>query len=360
MQLNGPQRGAFREALMDAFTVFTFQQMLEERIDKRYYAYAPVNADFSTMLFAVVDGANREGWIDQLVIKARETVPGNAKLAAFCLPLGLTAVRKEDRSKLEEIIRKNVAFLDVHIWLAKLSQLEYQVCRIEIPTDQGQMMYGTGFLVAPGRVLTNYHVVEAVVMGEKGKTTAEGQSAKVAQVRCRFDYMTLEGNALNTGSVYRLAENWCADLSAVEPPGPQQLDYALIRLNENPGEEPIAARPGQMGAKRGYMKLPDAEYPFPIGSPLFILQHPNAEPLKLALSTDGVAAVTADKSRVTYRTNTEPGSSGSPCFTQQLDLVALHHAGDPNYPPVPEVNEGIPMSAIRKMLLQHGLSAELG
>jgi len=67
-----------------------------------------------------------------------------------------------------------------------------------------------------------------------------------------------------------------------------------------------------------------------------------------------------DRSRVTYTTNTEGGSSGSPCFSQQLVPVALHHAGDPAYPHVGRVNEGIPLSTIRKLLRTKGLEGGLG
>ena len=31
-----------------------------------------------------------------------------------------------------------------------------------------------------------------------------------------------------------------------------------------------------------------------------------------------------------YRTDTEPGSSGSPCFNDPWELVALHHSGVPD------------------------------
>ena len=39
----------------------------------------------------------------------------------------------------------------------------------------------------------------------------------------------------------------------------------------------------------------------------------------------------ANNTRVRYRTNTEEGSSGAPCFDKDWELVALHHSGDPNY-----------------------------
>ena len=48
-----------------------------------------------------------------------------------------------------------------------------------------------------------------------------------------------------------------------------------------------------------------------------------------------------------YRTNTEHGSSGSPCFDGDWALTALHHSGDPDFSRSADYNEGIPIEAIR-------------
>lgn len=54
---------------------------------------------------------------------------------------------------------------------------------------------------------------------------------------------------------------------------------------------------------------------------------------------------------IRYRTNTLPGSSGSPCFSQGWDLVALHHNGDPEFW-TPTYNAAI-MQAL--LLVQFGI-----
>jgi V8-like Glu-specific endopeptidase len=68
-------------------------------------------------------------------------------------------------------------------------------------------------------------------------------------------------------------------------------------------------------------------------------------PLKLAMETQAIMGLNQNSTRVKYRTNTEPGSSGSPCFDADWNLVALHHLGDPNFSK-PEYNQGIPFMAI--------------
>ena len=76
--------------------------------------------------------------------------------------------------------------------------------------------------------------------------------------------------------------------------------------------------------------------------------------MKLALDTQAIIGVNGNATRVRYRTNTEPGSSGSPCFDANWNLVALHHAGDPNFTPGynPQYNQGIPIATIAKLLKQ--------
>ena len=75
--------------------------------------------------------------------------------------------------------------------------------------------------------------------------------------------------------------------------------------------------------------------------PILILQHPNTEPLKLAVDTAGVLKLYENGTRIRYATNTEPGSSGSPCFDIDWKLIALHHYGDPQYDQA-QYNQGNP------------------
>jgi hypothetical protein len=58
-----------------------------------------------------------------------------------------------------------------------------------------------------------------------------------------------------------------------------------------------------------------------------IIQHPAGRPKELALRDNTVTAILADF--IHYEADTEPGSSGSPVFNDQWQLVALHHSGVP-------------------------------
>ena len=81
--------------------------------------------------------------------------------------------------------------------------------------------------------------------------------------------------------------------------------------------------------------------------------------MKLALDTQAVIGANANGTRVRYRTNTDPGSSGSPCFTMDWDLVALHHYGDPKWLN-PLFNQGVPIELIRRHIEANGLGNMLG
>ena len=65
--------------------------------------------------------------------------------------------------------------------------------------------------------------------------------------------------------------------------------------------------------------------------------------------------------RVIHQTGTKPGSSGSPCFNQFWDLIALHHAGDPAYPDLHPgaFNEAVPISQIVARLKRQNATAGL-
>ena len=67
-----------------------------------------------------------------------------------------------------------------------------------------------------------------------------------------------------------------------------------------------------------------------------------------------------NKTRVRYKNNTMGGSSGSPCFNADFQVVALHHSGDPRTKGSAEYNEGIPCRAIRALLKSRGKDVELG
>jgi hypothetical protein len=190
----------------------------------------------------------------------------------------------------------------------------------------------------------------------------------------RFDYKrSAEGSTVNSGIEFRLTNDlarWLIDASPPSPldsqpepkvgvPQTDQLDYALLRLQDAAGATTIGAAGDFRDAKRGWIAVtPPAAAPKQ-GAPLFIMQHPAGQPLKLAFSGNGIIGVNANSTRVRYDVNTEAGSSGSPCFDLNWSLVAIHHSGDPTFSQ-PTYNEGIPIGAIVALMNQRGVAGVLG
>ena len=112
---------------------------------------------------------------------------------------------------------------------------------------------------------------------------------------------------------------------------------------------------------RRWIEIPAAA---PVPRPndgITIVQHPRGGPLKLATNPNGVVGVSADGRLLYYNVNTEPGSSGSPCFDAHLDVMALHVGlQDAGAPPLvlrlgaKGVKVGVLMSAIVRDLADRG------
>src|SRR5262249_45095282 len=233
-----------------------------------------------------------------------------------------------------------------------------QVCRVEIDGNAA----GTGFLVGPDAILTNYHVLKSVLQGTTPAT----------KITCRFDYKVLaDGSRVEGIAVGLHAADWKLDFSpnsAAEdtatpdnpPPTADELDYALVRLARPTGSESAAPKGGAEAPQRGWLSIPAGPHVFVRKDPLMIAQHPDGKPLKLAVDTESVIETNAIQNRVRYATNTEAGSSGSPVFDLDWNLVALHHLGDPAYDHPAAYNQGVPIDKIRARLTKAGKVSALG
>jgi hypothetical protein len=356
MQLPSDQFQELHDAVRDAYTANRLEQMLYTRLGKRLDEIS-LDTDFKTVVFKLLRDAEMNGYVPALIVAARQSNPGNEKLQAVAQRFGLSALT----SALEKIVRADLSFLDIALWRRKLGEVENRICKVE-----AGRVSGTGFLVGPGTLMTNYHVMKGVI---EGKT-------KPADIAFRFDYKrTEDGTTVNPGTVFKLpATDWLIDSSPYSDvdllrdpgsqlPAPDHLDYALVRVDGAPGDLPVAHLKAEQNApSRGFIKAPSSAVTFENDAPVFIVQHPEGDPLSLALETKGIEGVNANKTRVRYRTNTLGGSSGSPCFDANWNLVALHHSGDPKADPpdLARYNQGIPIDAIVALLTKRGRAGELG
>jgi hypothetical protein len=184
----------------------------------------------------------------------------------------------------------SVRYLEVGVRVAR------SVGRIHVRTPKGSG-FGTGFMVSPQLVLTNNHVLE-----DAGIAGAS---------RIEFDFQEGADGKLRT-SVFL---NFDPATFFVTHKG---LDFSLVALKGDP----------KAVAKLGFNGLSAEEGKVIVGEYVSIIQHPSGERKQLALRENLIVDVL--ENFLHYKTDTSPGSSGSPVFNDQWEVVALHHSGIPS------------------------------
>lgn len=335
--LSGPQRAALRAALLDAFTRSELMRLLSDRLDKNWDDYAREGGTREDQLFDVIEASRRDGWIQDLVQQAKLQRPNNSQIARLDVTLGLLAPTpspagadaQQPHTVLERFITTS-AMKDFSDFVG----LQGKICRVKA----GGFL-GTGFLIADDLVLTNYHVVERELRGD-------GRS-----ITCIFDLST---NGKPGGRNVSLSSDWLVAASPYAagdgaaggaPPTSEQLDFAILRLAEPVGTELIN------GVARGSIALNTSASAID-DHVVFILQYPPNRPLSMSAGT--VIGYDSQKIRLRYAASTEKGSSGSPVFSSELALVALHQAGDPDWSRAAEFNQGVPTELIAAWLAKNG------
>lgn len=367
MKLSGKQFEKLQNALLNAFPqIDELERMTRFKLEVNVHEIG--FGDLRNYAFKLIMWAQANGRLQELVIGARQSNPGNKDLFEIAQELNLAITNVPSKRELQRIIRDGNGLLEINEWQSRLARIEYQVCRVEIKLNNRKHVYGTGFLIGKDVVITNYHVMKYVI--EKEKRMKGGQSwGDAADVVLQFDLKVVDSRE-NQGVAYTLEEKWLIDASTTSPfdeepklgesPDKDHLDYVLLRVKGCPGDETIGkSEPG--APKRGWIDISPEPYDFHPDSAVIIIQHPRAAPLKLAIDTQSILGLNENGTRVKYRTNTEPGSSGSPCFSLNWELIALHHLGDPDFSigHQPEYNQGVPFHAIYERLKRLNLLDEI-
>jgi endonuclease G len=171
-------------------------------------------------------------------------------------------------------------------------------------------------MISPNLLLTNHHVLDTV------------QAAATSQVE--FDFQDgIDGMLLNV-TTFGLDPDrfFLAD---------EALDFAIVAVRADTEEL----------APFGFNRLIKSDGKVLVGEFVTIVQHPRGEKKQVALRENRV--IDGPDRYVHYSADTEPGSSGSPVFNDQWEVVALHHASvkAPEHTEFGGIlNEGIRVSAI--------------
>lgn len=182
-------------------------------------------------------------------------------------------------------------------------QLADGVCKIAF-SDRPST--GTGILIAPDLILTNYHNLSPQAVADPSQLAAIAQT-----ILFEFGFISQEQEIPASPNTFLPARNEA--ILACSPP--DRLDYVLLRV------EPKIVM-------TNYIKPIPIASPFPSLNPqdgLNLLHHPQGNVMQISLSASGVVQKDIRRGRVWYVNRTQGGSSGSPCFNENWQLVALHH-----------------------------------
>ncbi|MGB8859942.1 MAG: effector-associated domain EAD1-containing protein, partial [Ilumatobacteraceae bacterium] len=265
---------------MSAFPSWNdLRQMTSGYLDLSLTTVTAQHNDLLTQAFDLIEWARSHGKLADLVLGARYANADNPELYVFAQKLGLNS-SDQSKSTLQAFVSSNHTFLDVAFWRGQLSKLEWSMCRIDVDS----VGVGTGFLIGPDVVLTNHHVVSSAIAGKLSPS----------RVSCLFDYKVAENQVLSAGTRVSLADGgaWTlgssphsahdleADPKSGDPTG-DELDFALLRLAQPAGTLPAGGY--ESGDPRGWITFGANAVDFATMPGISILQHPNREPLKLAI-----------------------------------------------------------------------------
>lgn len=176
------------------------------------------------------------------------------------------------------------------------------VCRLALTEPRG---WATGFLIAPGVLLTNNHVFPS----------AHSARSAIAEFDLELDVF----DKLKSPVAFGLKPDRLFLTSSI-------LDYSVVAVDEK-------STTGTPLDGFGYLPLIASTGKAIEGEWLTIIQHPAGQPKQLCIRENQLLKRGEDV--LWYSTDTLPGTSGAPVFNNTWQVVAIHHCG------VPETKNGV-------------------
>ena len=217
-------------------------------------------------------------------------------------PLVDSEALEEGPELLERIIGGSnllgVAFLELG------TQVAGTVGRVHVRDQFARRGFGTGFMISPRLMMTNNHVLE------------DAASARFSQIEFGFQD-GVDGRPRPT-HVFDLQP---AELFLTDAPLDVSVVAVSTRSRATGGAAPVDL------AQFGFNRLSGQQGKILLGESINIVQHPEGEPKQLALQQNDL--VDRFETFLHYLGDTSPGSSGSPLFNNQWEVLGLHHSGVP-------------------------------
>jgi hypothetical protein len=209
------------------------------------------------------------------------------------------------------------------------------VCAIALGDPRNDIV-GSGFLIAPDLVMTNFHVIDEFLDVDREPITQKPGT----RVFCIFDYLVppapklpLDDPKKSPCAVVESAENWL-EWARPKLPGDgtsdapadvaNRYDYAVIRLARRVGRMPSRRSSASM---RGWLTLRDSIEVHPDEKEekrIIVFQHPQKLPQKFDIGT--YRGLDPSLTRVRYAVSTAHGSSGGAAVDTAGMLFALHNS----------------------------------
>ncbi|ESX27617.1 MULTISPECIES: serine protease [unclassified Mesorhizobium] len=236
---------------------------------------------------------------------------------------GALVLRPQDGSaylfKPQGITPEMLKLIDIATMVRGLLEATRRVCMVEIDGVGN----GTGFLVGPQTVLTNWHVVHTLIDPATGQALPNSAS----RLACSFDLVGAHRETRHAAVEPWLVE-WSPmavtaeqsrypDMTKLKPGTP--LDFCVIR---------VAGAPGRL---RSWYDLKQAAA-IPIvapgnqqanARPFFVIQHPQRLTQHIAVAA-GAVVKPGGNYQIQHKAPTLPGSSGGLCLDAAFNLVGLH------------------------------------
>lgn len=166
--------------------------------------------------------------------------------------------------------------------------------------DQADYGLGTGWLIAPGLVITNHHVVAARTKYEPAASDVDF-ALQGENVLVDFDHVGENPNVIPTSATTCVAS------------APKPLDFAILRLAaDKPDRPPLRLRTHPVVRAAGAALRERAN----------VLQHPDGGAMRLGFRNNFLISASADT--LSYLTDTDGGSSGSPICDDGWYVAGLH------------------------------------
>ena len=326
LNLSNDDRKQLRAALTSGFRNYSVLAIfVSDHFDFRLNEIAPSTATkiASDALIEHFEEGSKDGDVSDLILALHKERPRNPEVQKLMLRLQgflqqqlvLDPSTTEDSSlpfdllelyndvQLESFLPQRLSYETDVGTLRRGLQLADSVCKVAF-TDRATT--GTGVLIAPDLVLTNYHVLSKQVIQERSLL-----AEKAKTLVFEFDFVSRETDIPIAPETFAIAA--AEPIVSCSPPA--QLDYVLLRVEPKIIRLDIKPVPIRSTAR-----------PLSDNEGLNVLQHPEGNVMQASLSASGVVQVHAGQGRVWYVNRTQGGSSGSPCFNNDWDLVALHHA----------------------------------